>query len=49
MFDDVNTDLFVQLILGIKIFLDYIIIMALVTYMLKLNISVFKKNFKSSV
>ena len=49
MFGDINVDLFAQLILGIKIFLDYIIILVLVTYMLKLNISVFKKTFGISV
>tara|TARA_B100001964_G_scaffold182678_1_gene202172 strand:- start:41 stop:787 length:747 start_codon:yes stop_codon:yes gene_type:complete len=49
IFADINVDLFAQLVLGVKIFLDYIIIMALVTYMLKLNISVFKKTFESSV
>jgi len=48
MFGDINVDLFAQLILGIKILLDYIITMLLIPYVLKLNIILFKKTFKIS-
>mgnify|MGYP001237313473 CR=1 FL=1 len=48
MFSDINVDLFAQLILGIKILLDYFIIMLLIPYVLKLNIILFKKTFKIS-
>ena len=46
MFGDINVDLFAQLILGIKILLDYIIILVLTTYVLKLNLILFRKTFK---
>lgn len=45
LFEDINTDLFAQILLGIKIIFDYIIIMFLISYILKLNIIIFKKNF----
>ena len=48
MFSDINVDLFAQLFLGIKILLDYFIIMLLIPYVLKLNIILFKKTFKIS-
>ena len=48
MFSDINVDLIAQLILGIKILLDYFIIMLLIPYVLKLNIILFKKTFKTS-
>ena len=45
LFENINTDLFAQILLGIKIIFDYIIIMFLISYILKLNIIIFKKNF----
>jgi hypothetical protein len=49
IFANINVDLFAQSILVIKIFLDYIIILFLITYILKLNIIFFKKTFKISL
>ena len=49
IFANINVDLFAQSILGIKIFLDYIIILVLISYILKLNIIFFKKTFKISL
>lgn len=45
LFEDINADLFAQILLGTKIIFDYIIIMFLISYILKLNIIIFKKNF----
>ena len=49
LFSDINNDLFPQLILGTKILLDYIIIIFLIPYVLKLNIVLFKKTFNISL
>ncbi len=46
IFGDLNVDLFAQSILGFKIFLDYIIILILIPYILKLDIILLKKTFK---
>jgi hypothetical protein len=48
LFSDINNDIFSQLILGIKILLDYIIIIFLTPYIIKLNLILFKKSFKLS-
>jgi len=45
MFSDINIDYIAQIILGAKIFLDYFIILLLITYILKINLIVFKKTF----
>ena len=49
LFGDINIDLFAQLILGTKILLDYIIIIVLVPFIVKLNLILFKKTFKISL
>ncbi len=49
LFSDINIDLFAQLILGTKILLDYIIIIVLVPFIVKLNLILFKKTFKISL
>lgn len=45
MFSNIKVDFVAQLILGSKIFLDYIIICLLITYIIKINIIIFKKTF----
>ena len=45
LFSEIDIDYIAQILLGVKIFLDYFIILLLITYILKINLIVFKKTF----